>query len=81
MGESTNNTLRHYYGLDYNKAKPNRFADRLAQEGLIVVIEPEAAAKLPLTNRGTFGRGSEPLASAQGVSFRPTFREENSCEK
>ena len=40
-------TLRGHYELDYSKAKPNRFAARLTQESLMVVIEPELATIFP----------------------------------
>ena len=32
------------YHLDYHKAKPNRFADRLGPNRLIVVLDPDVAA-------------------------------------
>ncbi|MFN8444356.1 MAG: hypothetical protein U0175_26470 [Caldilineaceae bacterium] len=64
--QNNGDTLRQHYELDYSKAKPNRFAEHLAQEDLMVVIETEADVKLPLTDV----RGSEPLASAHGVSSR-----------
>jgi len=31
------------YRFDYRKARPNRFAGRVAQEGLVVVLEPDVS--------------------------------------
>lgn len=39
--------LNAHYDFDYNKAKPNRFAARLAQEQLMVVLDPDMAAIFP----------------------------------
>lgn len=39
--------LREHYDFDYSKAKPNRFAARLTQEQLMVVIDPDMAAIFP----------------------------------
>ena len=39
--------LNEHYDFDYSKAKPNRFAARLAQEQLMVVLEPNMAAIFP----------------------------------
>ena len=36
--------LHEHYDFDYSAAKPNRFATRLAQEQLMVVIDPDLAA-------------------------------------
>ena len=36
--------LRDHYAFDYGKAKPNRFAERLTDAALVVVIEPDIAA-------------------------------------
>ena len=42
-----NNELREHYDFDYSKAKPNRFADQLSNEAIMVVLEPEVAAAFP----------------------------------
>lgn len=39
--------LNQYYNFDYSKAKPNRFAARLAKESLMVVLDPDIAAIFP----------------------------------
>ena len=38
--------MRHY-DFDYSQAKPNRFATRLAQEQLMVVLDADMAAIFP----------------------------------
>ena len=40
-------TLKSHYEFDYSKAKPNRFAARLTQDSLMVVLDPDAAAIFP----------------------------------
>ena len=39
--------LNQHYDFDYSKAKSNRFAARLAQEQLMVVLDPDIAAIFP----------------------------------
>ncbi|HMN28677.1 MAG TPA: hypothetical protein PKE45_11060 [Caldilineaceae bacterium] len=39
--------LREHYAFDYTKAPPNRFADPLDDEAIMVVLEPEVAAAFP----------------------------------
>jgi hypothetical protein len=39
--------LNEHYDFDYSKAKLNRFAARLAQEQLMVVLDPDMAAIFP----------------------------------
>ncbi|MEZ4729598.1 MAG: hypothetical protein R3E79_20915 [Caldilineaceae bacterium] len=39
--------LKEHYDFDYSKAKPNRFAARLAQEQVMVVLDPDMAAIFP----------------------------------
>lgn len=41
--------LREHYDFDYNKAKPNRFAERVGQDSVMVVLEPDVAAIFPTT--------------------------------
>ena len=36
--------LRAHYEFDYSKAKPNRFASRLSEEAIAVVLDPDVAA-------------------------------------
>ena len=36
--------LREHYSFDYNKAKPNRFANRFSEETIVVVLDPDVAA-------------------------------------
>jgi len=36
--------LREHYSFDYNKAKPNRFANRFSGETIVVVLDPDVAA-------------------------------------
>lgn len=42
--ETTEADLKTHYEFDYAKAKPNRFAARLAQEQVMVVLDPDMAA-------------------------------------
>jgi len=41
--------LREHYDFDYSKAKPNRFAERVGQDSVMVVLEPDVAAIFPTT--------------------------------
>lgn len=45
--ESNEGELRREYHFDYAKAKPNRFADRLSEEEIVIVLEPDVAAAFP----------------------------------
>lgn len=36
--------MREHYSFDYDKAKPNRFADRFSEEAVVVVLDPDVAA-------------------------------------
>lgn len=36
--------MRDEYPFDYSKAKPNRFAERLGQDQIMVVLDPDVAA-------------------------------------
>jgi len=40
-------SLKAHYNFDYSKAKPNRFAARIWEESLMVVLEPDVAAIFP----------------------------------
>ena len=42
-----NNELLDHYDFDYSKAKPNRFAARIDQESVIVVLDPDVADIFP----------------------------------
>jgi hypothetical protein len=35
--------MRPEHHFDYSRAKPNRFAGRLAQDALVVVLDPDVA--------------------------------------
>ena len=37
-------TSKSHYEFDYSKAKPNRFAARLTQDSLMVIMDPDVAA-------------------------------------
>jgi len=39
--------IKPHYDFDYSQAKPNRFAARLAQEQLMVVLDADVAAIFP----------------------------------
>lgn len=39
--------LQDHYALDYEKAKPNRFAPHLSQDAVMVVLDPDVAALFP----------------------------------
>lgn len=36
--------MRQHYRFDYQKGKPNRFAGRLSEESIAVVLDPDVAA-------------------------------------
>jgi len=36
--------MQDEYQLDYSKAKPNRFAGKIGQDQLMIVLEPDVAA-------------------------------------
>ncbi len=36
--------MRAEYNFDYSKARPNRFADRMDPERVVVVLDPDIAA-------------------------------------
>jgi len=40
---SPSNELRAEYAFDYNKSRPNRFASRLSEGTVAVVLEPDVA--------------------------------------
>ena len=40
----TQDTLRSEYRFDYSKAKPNRFAAKMSEGAVAVVLEPDVAA-------------------------------------
>lgn len=40
---SRNNERRAEYAFDYNKSRPNRFASRLSEGTVAVVLEPDVA--------------------------------------
>jgi hypothetical protein len=37
-------TMRKEYRFDYNRAKPNRFAEKMSKDAVVVVLEPDVAA-------------------------------------
>jgi len=39
--------LREHYDFDYSKAKPNRFAERIQQDSLMIVLDPDVASVFP----------------------------------
>jgi hypothetical protein len=39
----TGDDLRSEYQFDYRKARPNRFADRVVREQLMVTLDPDVA--------------------------------------
>lgn len=44
MTTNAQDELREHYDFDYSKAKPNRFAERLNKEAIMVVLDPDVAA-------------------------------------
>ncbi|MCH8291021.1 hypothetical protein IH992_07980 [Candidatus Poribacteria bacterium] len=36
--------MRDEYSFDYSKARPNRFAGKIGQDQLIIVLDPDVAA-------------------------------------
>lgn len=45
--ENEQTDLQDHYEFDYKKAKPNRFAPRLSQDTVMVVLDPDVAAIFP----------------------------------
>ncbi len=39
--------LREHYNFDYSKAKPNRFAEQIQQNSLMIVLDPDVATVFP----------------------------------
>ena len=39
--------LREHYDFDYSKAKPNRFAEQIQQDSLMIVLDPDVATVFP----------------------------------
>ena len=42
-----NDDLQSHYDFDYSQAKPNRFAARIKQESVMVVLDPDVADVFP----------------------------------
>lgn len=42
--QSVRNIMRKEYRFDYSRAKPNRFAERMSEGAVAVVLEPDVAA-------------------------------------
>lgn len=42
-----NDELQPHYDFDYSKAKPNRFAARINQESVMVILDPDVADVFP----------------------------------
>lgn len=36
--------LRREYRFDYSRAKPNRFAEKMSKDAVVVLLEPDVAA-------------------------------------
>lgn len=47
MTASENDDLQDHYDFDYSKAKPNRFAERIHQESITIMLDPDVAAIFP----------------------------------
>lgn len=45
-----NDAMKDHYDFDYSKAKPNRFAERINEESVMVVLDPDVAAVFPTTD-------------------------------
>jgi hypothetical protein len=43
--QTPGNTMPKEYRFDYTRAKPNRFAARIAKDSIAVVLEPDVAAR------------------------------------
>ena len=41
---SVSDEMQDEYQFDYSKAKPNRFASRIGQDQLMIVLDPDVAA-------------------------------------
>ena len=44
--------LLEHYTFDYSTAKPNRFAGRISEESVMVVLEPDVAVVFNLAQAG-----------------------------
>jgi len=47
MMANENDDLQAHYDFDYSKAKPNRFAERIHQESVTIMLDPDVAAIFP----------------------------------
>ncbi len=43
-GSNKADEMQDEYQFDYSKAKPNRFASRIGQDQLMIVLDPDVAA-------------------------------------
>ena len=48
-GSGVSNEMQDEYQFDYSKAKPNRFASRIGQDQLMIVLDPDVAAVFKTT--------------------------------
>ena len=39
--------LREHYDFDYSKAKPNRFADKIGEDTMVVILDSDVASAFP----------------------------------
>ena len=46
---SVSDEMQDEYQFDYSKAKPNRFASRIGQDQLMIVLDPDVAAVFKTT--------------------------------
>ena len=49
--QTASDAMQKEYRFDYRRAKPNRFAEAMAEGALAVVLEPDVAAVLRLRKR------------------------------
>ncbi|MCI5212121.1 MAG: hypothetical protein D3910_25830 [Candidatus Electrothrix sp. ATG2] len=40
---SGNDDLKPEYNFDYSKARPNRFAERVTEDNVVIVLDPDVA--------------------------------------
>ena len=46
---SVSDEMQDEYQFDYSKAKPNRFASRIGQDQLMIILDPDVAAVFKTT--------------------------------
>ena len=65
------------YDLDYTKAKPNRFAGRIARDRLVVLLDPEVSKVFTDSESVNAALRAIITALPKSVSEKPTSNEQS----